>query len=332
MPSLRARAVSAAVALVPLAVCWPGGASNAQTYPARPITIVVPLAAGSGMDTIVRLYGDQLAQSLGKSVVVENKPGAATMLGTASVASAPADGYTLLVATSSAMAINPVLYKKISYDPDKDFVPIAYYVKSPFVLVVNPALPVHSVPELIKYAKESATPLSYSSPGAGVAQHLSIEFLKQRFGVDMTHVPYRNTPQSITDIAAGHVALGFVEAGAGLPLIRDGRLRAVAVSASSRLGVLPEVPTFAEASGAADFEAVSWHILFAPAATPKDVVEKLHGEMTRIMATPDMQKRIVDLGLIPVQSPSVAGIRSYVHSEQDKWGSLVRKLRLVGTE
>jgi tripartite-type tricarboxylate transporter receptor subunit TctC len=319
----------AALALVATAASGP---ARAQTYPTKPITIVVPLAAGTGMDTIVRLYGEALTQSLGKSIVVENKPGAATMLGTAAVASAPADGYTLLVATSSAMAINPVIYKKINYDPERDFVPISYYVKSPFVLVVNPALPVRSVPELIKFAKESPTPLTYSSPGAGVAQHLSIEFMKQRFGVEMTHVPYRNTGQSITDIAAGHVSLGFAEAGASLPLIKDGKLRALAVSASSRLGVLPEVPPFSEASGAADFEAVSWHILFAPAATPKDVVDKLHAEMKRIMAAPEMRKRIADLGLIPFDTPPVDGIRSYIKSEQEKWGSLVRKLGLAGSE
>src|SRR5215475_9229139 len=174
---------SARYALMALALMATPAA--AEDYPSRQITIVVPLAAGTGMDSIVRLYGDQLAATFGKPVVVDNRPGAATMLGTAAVATAPADGYTLLVATSSAMAINPVLYKKINYDPVKDFVPVSFYVKSPFVLVVNPALPVNSVPELIKYAKESANPLTYSSPGAGVAQHLSVEFMKQRFGVAM---------------------------------------------------------------------------------------------------------------------------------------------------
>jgi len=311
---------------------WAASPAAAEDYPSRQITIVVPLAAGTGMDSIVRLYGDQLAATFGKPVVVDNRPGAATMLGTAAVASAPADGYTLLVATSSAMAINPVLYKKINYDPVKDFVPISFYTKSPFVLVINPALPVHSVPELIKYAKESATPLSYSSPGAGVAQHLSIEFMKQKFSVDMTHVPYRNTGQSITDIAAGHVALGFAEAGASLPLIRDGKLRALAVSSSTRLPILPEVPPFAEAANAPGFEAVSWHILFAPAATPKEVVAKLHGEMKKIMAAPDMTKRVADIGLIPFETPSVEGINQYLAAEREKWGSLVKKLGLEGTQ
>lgn len=231
--------------------------AQAQDYPNKPITIVVPLAAGSGMDSLVRLYADKLSQSLGKTVVVENKPGAALMLAASAVATAPPDGYTLLVSTSSAMAINLVLYKKVNYDAVKDFIPVSFYVKSPFILVVNPDLPAKSVPELIKLAKERTTPLNYSSPGAGVAQHLSIEYLKQRFNVNMTHVPYRNTPQSITDIVANHVQLGFAEAGASLPLIREGKLRALAVSSSTRLPTLPEVPPFAEAANAPDFEAVS---------------------------------------------------------------------------
>jgi tripartite-type tricarboxylate transporter receptor subunit TctC len=304
----------------------------AQTFPTRPITIVVSLAAGSGMDTLVRLYAEKLQESVGKPVIVENKPGAATMIATASVATAPADGYTLLVATSSAMAINPVLYKKINYDPAKDLIPISFYVKSPFILVVNPDLPVKSVPELIKLAKEKPEPLSYSSPGAGVAQHLSMEYLKQRFGVNMTHVPYRSTPQSISDIVAGHVSLGFVEAGVSLPLIREGKLRALAVSSSTRIPTLPEVPPFAEAANAPDFEAVSWHMLFAPAATPKEVVDKLHQEMQRIMAAAETRERASAIGLLPIEPPSVAETQAYLASEREKWGSLVKKLGLEGSQ
>ncbi|MGB7856902.1 MAG: tripartite tricarboxylate transporter substrate-binding protein [Pseudolabrys sp.] len=164
--ALLAAAITTAVAGVP---------AQAQDYPTRPVTIVVPLAAGSGMDALVRLYAEKLQVALGKPVVVDNRPGAALMLAAAAVATAPADGYTLLVSTSSAMAINPVLYKKVNYDHVKDFVPISFYVKSPFILVVNPDLPAKSVPELIKHIKDSKSPLSYSSPGAGVAQHLSIE-------------------------------------------------------------------------------------------------------------------------------------------------------------
>jgi tripartite-type tricarboxylate transporter receptor subunit TctC len=199
-------------------------------------------------------------------------------------------------------------------------------------LIVNPALPIRTVPELIKYAKESANPMTYSSPGAGLLQHLAIEFMAQRFGLKMTHVPYRNTAQSITDIAAGHVNLGFAETGASLPLIRDGKVRALAVSSSTRLATLPEVAPFGEAANAPDFEAVSWHTLFAPAATPKPIIERLHQEMARIMPNADMKKRAADIGLLPVDSPSIDEIKRYIKAEQDKWGALVRRLGLEGTE
>lgn len=312
-----------------LMAALPGAALAQQGYPNRPVTIVVPLAAGSGMDTLVRLYAEKLADKLGKPVVVENKPGAALMLAAQHVAQQPPDGHTLLVSTSSAMAINPVLYKKINYDHVKDFVPISFYVKSPFILVVNPDLPAKTVPELIKLAKEKE--LSYSSPGAGVAQHLSMEYMKQRFGVNVTHVPYRNTPQSIQDIAAGHVQLGFAEAGASLPLINEGKLRALAVSSLTKLPTVPDVPPFAEAASTPDFEAVSWHMLYAPAATPKEIVERLHKEMTAIMSDPEMQKKASAIGLLPLNPPSIDETQKYLAAERDKWGSLVRKLNLEGT-
>jgi tripartite-type tricarboxylate transporter receptor subunit TctC len=323
-------ALTGALAAVAVTAQTPAQA-QAQDYPTKPVTIVVPLAAGSGMDSLVRLYADRLQTALGKPVVVENRPGAALMLAAAAVASAPPDGYTLLVSTSSAMAINPVLYKKVNYDHVKDFVPISFYVKSPMILVVNPDLPVKSVPELIKYLKDAKSPPSYSSPGAGVAQHLSMEYMKKRFGVEVTHVPYKNTPQSIQDIAAGHVQMGFAEAGASLPLIREGKLRAIAVSATTRIPSLPDVPPFSEAANAPDFEAVSWHMLFAPAATPKPIVERLHKEMKKIMADPDMIKLTEKIGLIPVDTPDIAGIQKYLASEREKWGSLVKQLNLAGT-
>jgi len=285
--------------------------AQAQSYPSRAVTLIVPLAAGTGMDTLARLYGEPLGAVLGKPVVIENRLGAGLMLGTAAIAAAAPDGHTIGISTAAPMSVAQVLYKKISYDPDKDFAPIHFYVKSPFVLIVNPALPIRSVPELIKYAKESANPLTYSSPGAGLLQHLAIEFMAQRFGLKMTHVPYRNSPQSITDIAAGHVNLGFAEIGASLPLIRDGKVRALAVSSSTRLPALPEVPPFGEAANAPDFEAVSWHVLFAPAATPKEIVERLHQEMQRIMSTPDMKKRAADIGLLPLDSPPIGEIKRY---------------------
>ena len=229
------------------------------------------------------------------------------------------------------MTIGPALYKKISYDPQKDFVPISLYVKSPLVLIVDPTLPVKSVPELIKYAKTSATPLTYSTPGAGAFQHLSTEFMAQRFGLKFTHVPYKSTPQSVTDIAAGHVNFGFAEAGASLPLIREGKVRALAVSSTTTLPTLPDVPPFAVAANAQDFEAVSWHVLVAPAATPKDIVDRLHTEMTKIMSDDEMQKRVAATGLLPISPPSIAETQDYIASEREKWGKLVRELGLAGT-
>jgi tripartite-type tricarboxylate transporter receptor subunit TctC len=312
------------------ALCALGITGTARAeYPERTVTIVVPLAAGSGMDTVVRLYAEKLQAALGKPFIVENKPGAALMLAASYVAKAPPDGYTLMVSTSSAMAINAFVYKSIPYKLT-DFVPVSFYVKSPFILVINPDLPVKTVPDLIKLAKER--PLSYSSPGVGVAQHLSMEYLKQRFGVDMTHVPYRSTPQSVQDIVANHVQLGFAEAGVTLPLIREGNLRALAVSSSTRLSALPDTPPFAEAANAPDFETVSWHMLFAPAGTPKPIVEKLHAEMTRIMREPEMQRRVTDIGLLPIEPPSTADTETYLRSEREKWGSLVKKLGLEGSQ
>jgi putative tricarboxylic transport membrane protein len=303
-----------------------------DAYPSHPITLVVPFPPGGVADIVGRPFADALSRELKTPVVIENKPGAGLMLGTAAIAAAPPDGHTLGISTATPMAVNQVLYKKLSYDPDKDFSPVYFYVKSPFVLVVNPALPINSVPELIKYAKDAAKPMSYSTPGPGTSQHLSMEFMAQRFGLKMTHVPYRSSPQSISDIAAGHVDLGFAEAGASLPLIREGKLRALAASSSVRLPTLPEVPPFGEAAGAPDFEAVSWHILLAPAATPQEIVDRLHQEMRRIMSTPEMKKRASDIGLLPLDSPPPDGIRRYIKSEQEKWGSLVKKLGLDGSQ
>jgi len=308
------------------------GPANSQGYPQKTVTIVVPLAAGTGMDVLVRLYADKLQERLGKPVVIENKPGAALMLAASTVAAAPPDGHTLLVSTSTVMAINPVLYKKVNYDAQKDFTPISFYVKSPFILVVNNDLPVKTVPELIKYAKETQTPVTFASTGIGTGLHLAGEYMKQRFGLNMTHVPYRNTGQSLADIVAGHVKMSFAEAGATLPLIREGKLRVLAVSASTRIPTLPDVPTFAEAAGVPDFEVVSWHMLFAPGATPKEIVQRLNGDMNAIMSDPEMQKKITGIGLLPVGTPSLDEAQKFIASERDKWGSLLQKLGLQGTQ
>jgi tripartite-type tricarboxylate transporter receptor subunit TctC len=315
-----------------LAALAPALPAQSESYPTKQMVIMPLLAAGTGLDTTVRLYADQLSKAFGKPVVVENKPGSAGLIGIAALKAAPADGSTLIVATSAVMAIRPTLLKSAPYDPQKDFMPIALYVKSPFILVVNPALPIRSVPELIQYVKERPGQISFSSSGVGGAPHLSAEYMQQRFGLDLAHVPYRNSPQSIADVAAGHVATAFAEAGASLPLIRDGKLRALAVTSSTRLSTVPELPPFGEAVGAADFEAVSWHVLLAPGGTPRDVVDKLHGEMKRIMEAPEMRQRIAAIGLIPLDIAPIEDVRAYIRAEGDKWGALVKKLGLQGSQ
>jgi len=328
MPGSFARACVLTLA----ALLAPHLPARAETYPSKPITIIVSLAPGTGMDTLVRLYGEKLSQALGQPVVIDNRPGGAGVVAGEAIAKGPPDGYTLAVATSAVMAIRPTLFKNRPFDPLTDFVPISHYVKSPFVFIVTPSLPVHSVPEFIKYARQRPGELSYSSSGIGGAPHLTAELLKQKFGFDMAHVPYRNSPQSIADVAAGHVAASIAEAGASLPLIKDGKLRALAVTSATRFPTLPEVPPLAEAVGVPDLEAVSWHVIFARHDTPRPIVDRLHAEMGRIMAVPEMREKIMAIGLIPYESPSVEGIQNYIRAETEKWGALVRKLGLEGSQ
>lgn len=326
---IRHAALAAAFAI---AVATGSATSQAQQYPTKSVTIVVPLAAGTGMDSLVRIYAEDLSKSLGQPVVVENQPGAAMMLATSAVARAAPDGHTLLVAAIAPMAINQTLYKQINYDPDKDLVPIALYAKSPFVLIVSPASGIASVPDFIKRAKESgADPLTYSTPGAGFLQHLAMEFMKQKYGFAATHVPYKSSPQSISDVVAGHVKASIAEMGASLALIREGKLKALASTSLARLSTLPDVPTIAEATGT-DFEAVSWHVLLAPAATPKPVVDRLHAEMKRISGSEAFKKRATDIGLLPLETQSVDEVRNYIRSERSKWSGVVKSLGLEGSQ
>ncbi len=305
---------------------------RAQDYPSKTVTIVVPLAAGTGMDTIARLYGEKLSASLGKPVIVENRPGAGMLVATQSVTTAFADGHMLLVATPTQLSVNQTVFKQLPYDPDRDITPVAHYLTSPFILVVNPSLPVHTVPEFLKYAKEQTTPLSYSSPAGGGVPHFAVELIKQRYDLQLTHVPYRNSPQSILDVAAGHVNFAFAESGASLALIRDGKLRALAVSSKQRLPAHPSVPTFAEAAGVPDFELVAWHMLVLRSGTPAPIVDRLHAEMKTIMSAPDMQQRIANMGLIPLDPPPIAESERYIRSETAKWAVVLKAIGLAGSQ
>jgi tripartite-type tricarboxylate transporter receptor subunit TctC len=268
---------------------------------------------------------------VGKPVIVENKPGGGLIVGTQAAIAAPADGHTLLVATPTQLSVNQTLYKQLPYNPEKDLVPVSHYLLSPFILVVNPSLPVESVADLIRHAKEQTTPLSYSSPAGGGVPHYAVELFRQRFGLQLTHVTYRSSPQSIQDVAAGHVHFAFAEAGASRALIQDGKLRPIAVSTKQRLAAYPTVPPFAEASGMADFEVVAWHILVARTGTPQPIVERLNAEMKRIMAASDLQQRISNLGLIPLDPPPIVDTERFIKAETAKWSVVVNSLGLAGS-
>ena len=305
----------------------------AQDYPSRNVTIVVPLAPGTGMDSVVRIYADELSKSLGKPVVVENQPGAALMLAAQNVARAQPDGHTLVVSTSSPMAVNQTLYKKVNYDPEKDFVPISLYLKSPFVLIVNPQLGTTSVKDFIKKAQESdAKPLTYGTPGAGTLLHLTMEVMKRDFKFKADHVPYRSSPQIVTDVIGGHISSAISETGAALSNIKDGKLLALGITSTAAHPQLPEVKPIAEAAGMPGFEAVSWHVLLAPSATPKPIVERLHKEMARITGNPEFQKRVSAIGLMPLQPTSVDQMLDYMGSERKRWGGVVSQLGLAGSQ
>ena len=320
-----------AAAICALIMALPGVSARAQDYPTRNVTIVVPLAAGSGMDSIVRIYAEDLAKALGKPVVVENQPGAALMLAAQNVARAAPDGHTLVVASAPVLAVNPTLYKKVNYDADKDFVPIALYAKSPFVLIVGPGFGAETVKDYIRKAQDSANPITYATTGAGTLQYLTMEILKRDHKFAAAHVPYRAPPQIVTDVMGGHVASSISETGAALSLILEGKLKALGVTSSTPLTSLPKVPTIAEAIGMPGFEAVSWHVLLAPSATPRPIVDRLHAEMQRITGDPAFQKRVSDLGLMPLSPRTVAEIEQYIKSERQRWGGLVRELGLAGT-
>jgi tripartite-type tricarboxylate transporter receptor subunit TctC len=305
--------------------------ASAQTYPSRPVTIVAPYAAGGGADLIARLMAQKLSERLGQSFVVENRLGAGGVIAANSVAHATPDGYTLFMGASTQLAIQVTLHKTLPYDPATDFVPIALVASVPFVLIVNPSLPVHSVAELIALAKQKPGQLTFGSSGVGGPPHLFTELLKTMTGIEMTHIPYKGTAQAMTDVVAGHVPIIFSDLAPAIPLLKDGRLRALGISSAVRFAGMPEIPPLAEA-GVPGFDAVSWLALVAPAATPPDVVDKLHAAVKAVMAEPAVQQRFVDLGNIPLASPPPDELRRYVTSEIVRWGDVVRKAGLAGSE
>jgi tripartite-type tricarboxylate transporter receptor subunit TctC len=308
-----------------------GPVAHAGDYPARPITLIAPWPPGGAVDTLCRILAAKLSERLGKSVVVENRPGAGSVIGVAAAARALPDGYTLVMAGSAALATSVTIYKKLPYDPTKDFAPLAFIARIPFVLVVHPSLPVRSVPELIQLAKEKPGDLSYASGGPGSPHHLYTEMFKRVTGSEMRHIPYKGSAPALSDVIAGHVPVMFGDIIASLPLIREGKLRALGVTSLARVPSAPDIPTIAEA-GIADFEAVGWVMIVAPAGTPQAVVEKLHAEFKAIVAMPDTRSLMIKLGTIPLDSPPPAEQQSFIDSEIVRWAKVVQQAGIAGTE
>ena len=318
-------------AAIGLALMLGQAALQAQDYPSRPITLVVPLGAGGAMDIIARAsLAPRLAERLGRPVIVENRLGGGTVIAATAVAHAPADGYMMLFAPSGTLTTNAALYKSLPYDPGKDFTPVALTSKIGFVLVVNAELPIRTFADLVAYAKANPGKLSYGSTGVGATPHLAMEMIKAATGIEMTHVPYKGSPQALTDVVAGHVQLTFTDPAISPPLIAAGKIRALGVSSLTRVGVMPDVPTLAE-SGLPGFEAVSWHMLVVPAATPKDVVTRLNAEFKTIMALPEVQKQIINIGLIPMTPPSVDEMQAFLAAEIVRWSKLAQQAGIAGS-
>jgi tripartite-type tricarboxylate transporter receptor subunit TctC len=326
------QAICSGWALLVCCTLWHGHQTvQAQDYPTRPVTIVVPFAAGGGTDILARMVAQRLEPRLGKPFLVENRPGAGSTTGAAFVARSAADGHTLLMAPSPTMALSVSIYKALPYDPVADFVPLALVAQTPFGLMLTPSLPVRSVRELIALAKEKPGQLSYGSAGPGTPHHLYAELFKSMTGIALNHVPYRGSLPPLNDLAAGHISLAFVDFGPAVGLLQAGKVRPIGISTQSRLATFPDIPPIGE-SGVPGFDAASWQMLVAPASTPRPIVERLHAELKAILALPEVKQVIISGGMLPMENPSVGGLQDFVRSEIARWSKVVHAAGLAGSQ
>ncbi|MGH6770456.1 MAG: Bug family tripartite tricarboxylate transporter substrate binding protein [Xanthobacteraceae bacterium] len=303
----------------------------AQAYPNKPVTIVVPYAAGGNTDAIARTLGRRLEQRLKQPFVVEHRLGAASVIGATHVAKSKPDGYTILLGTSTTMAINVSVYKKLPYDPTKDLAPVALVAGVPFLLVVNPALPVKSVSDIAKVAKARPKGLAYASNGPGGAGHLFAELMMSSLGIKMVHVPYKGLSPALNDVVAGHVQLMFGDFATALPLVRAGKLRVLGVSTAQRISSATDIPPLAEV-GLKGFDASSWQMIIAPGGVPASILKKLNAEIRAIVAEPAVNKEFVRRGLLPIESGTPEELKKFVKSEIGRWGDVVRKAGVAGIQ
>jgi tripartite-type tricarboxylate transporter receptor subunit TctC len=297
--------------------------AGAQTaWPSRTIKLIVPYPAGGTTDLLGRLVADQFKNGLGATVVVENKPGAGTTLGAEQVARAEPDGYTLLMATSTTLAINKTLYKKLPYDPVRDFTPVALVAGVPFALIVNPALPVRTLVEFIAWAKANPG-LAYGSAGNGSPQHLGAEMLRSAAGIDIRHVPYRGSVPAMLDVIAGHIPFMVVDLQPALQQIREGKVRVLGVTTPKRVAAAPEIPTLSEA-GLPGFELVAWQGVVAPAGVPRPIVDQLAAQIARLVADPATREKLTTLSLEPLAGSTPDSFAAFVRTEVERWAAVVK--------
>jgi len=307
------------------ALGWLTGAARAQgQWPSKPISYIVPFPAGGTTDVLGRLIGQKLGTALGQTIVIDNRGGAGGSLGSEIAARAAPDGYTLLGGTISSHAINVSLYPKLGYDPIKSFTPITLIGTNPVVLVVNQASPYKTLADVVAAAK-AKKPLSSASAGSGTSQHLALELLKSKAGIDITHIPYKGSGPAIQDVIGGQVDMMFDTTVVAGPHIDSGKLRALAVTAAKRIASLPNVPTVAESGipGLADYEVISWQAIFAPAGTPKPIIERLHTEIAKILKEPEMQERIAKLGMQGADM-STDQVAAFQKAEVAKWAAVIK--------
>lgn len=309
--------------LLAVALLLPVDSAFAQAYPAKPVRIVVPFAPGGGSDIIARIIAPALTDRLGQQVIVENRPGASTIVGAELVARAQPDGYTLLLALTGMLAINPSLYSKLPYDPVSSFAPISLIATSPNILVVHPSLPAKNVAQLINLAKAHPGRLNFASSGTGGAPHLAGELFKHLAGIDIVQVPYKGAAPALADVLGGHVSIMFSALPPVLPVVRAGRLRALAVTAAKRSKLVPELPTMAEA-GVPGFEVTTWFGMLAPAATDRKIIDRLNADVRLILRDEALIRRFAEQGL-ETRDSSAADFSAYIKSEMSRWEKIVRE-------
>ena len=312
-------------------VCLPLARAAAEDYPSRPVTFVVPYAPGGSTDLFARLIAQKLEQRLGRAFVVENKPGASAIIAATAVARSAGDGYTLLMASSPPMALNVAVRKSLPYDPRVDLAPVALVARVPYVLVVNQDLPVHSVPELVKYIKDNPGKVSFGTPGTGTFHHLNAELFKSMFGLNMIHVPYKGTVPALTDVMAGHIQFMFSDVPPALPLIAGHKLRALGVTTKQRVTAAPDIPPLNEV-GMPGYDTASWHMVATQGQTPKEIIAKLNAEIRAILTDPAVVTTLVREGTIPQVTPGPDELKEFVKTEIVRWGKIVRDAGIAGTE